>query len=401
MASQTALREFTQEIRDFLSDKLTPELRHFGDAYASYSLPRSVAEEWTGILDEKGWSVPEWPVEYGGTGWSVEQVVTFKRELTLARAPRLMVQGVDYVGPVVIEFGSEAQKSQILPRIRSGKDWWAQGYSEPSAGSDLAALKCRAERDGDGYIINGTKIWTTYAHQCNKIFCLVRTSDGDKPQAGITFLMFDLDLPGIEVRPILTFGGDHEFNQVFFSDVRVPKSALLGEENNGWTVAKYLLVGERAHSYAAAIHVCLERTKSFASQAHTPSSTPLLEHPEFKEKFAKIEVELASLDASEQKVFELLKQDLASAAALSSVTKILGSELQQRMTELAMETLGSYAAPEQPMLLGPGLLGNLIGEPTAHTGVAVSQYFFDRAITIASGATEVQKNVIATRVLGL
>lgn len=401
MASQTALREFTEEVRDFLSDKLTPELRHFGDAYASYSLPRSVAEEWTGILDEKGWSVPEWPVEYGGTGWSVEQVVTFKRELTLARAPRLMVQGVDYVGPVVIEFGSEGQKAQILPRIRRGQDWWAQGYSEPGAGSDLAALKCRAERDGDGYIINGTKIWTTYAHQCNKIFCLVRTSDGDKPQAGITFLMFDLDLPGIEVRPILTFGGDHEFNQVFFSDVRVPKTALLGEENNGWTVAKHLLVGERAHSYAAAVHVCLERTKSFASQAHTPSSTPLLEHPEFKEKFAKIEVELASLDASEQKVFELLKQDLASAAALSSVTKILGSELQQRMTELAVETLGSYAAPEQPMLLGPGLLGNLIGEPTAHTGVAVSQFFFDRAITIASGTTEVQKNVIATRVLGL
>ena len=401
MARQTDLREFTEEVRDFLKDKLTPELRHFGDAYASYGLPRSVAEEWTGILNEKGWSVPEWPVEYGGTGWSVEQVVTFKRELTLARAPRLMVQGVDYVGPVVIEFGSDEQKSQILPRIRRGEDWWAQGFSEPGAGSDLAALKCRAERDGDGYIINGTKIWTTYAHQCNKIFCLVRTGDGGKPQAGITFLMFDLDLPGIEVRPILTFGGDHEFNQVFFSDVRVPKSALLGEENNGWAVAKYLLVGERAHSYAAAIHVCLERTREFARQAPAPSSTTLLERPEFKEKLARIEIELASLDASEQKVFDLLKQDLAAAAALSSVTKIQGTELQQRMTELAVETLGSYAVPEQPMLLEPGSLGNLIGEPTAHTSVAVSQYFFDRAITIASGTTEVQKNVIATRVLGL
>ena len=401
MARQTDLREFTEEVRDFLKDKLTPELRHFGDAYASYGLPRSVAEEWTGILNEKGWSVPEWPVEYGGTGWSVEQVVTFKRELTLARAPRLMVQGVDYVGPVVIEFGSEEQKSQILPRIRRGEDWWAQGFSEPNAGSDLTALKCRAERAGDDYIINGTKIWTTYAHQCNKIFCLVRTSDGDKPQAGITFLMFDLDMPGIEIRPILTFGGDHEFNQVFFSDVRVPKSALLGEENNGWTVAKYLLVGERAHSYAAAIHVCLERTREFARQAPTPSSTPLLECPEFREKLARIEIELASLDASEQKVFDLLKQDLAAAAALSSVTKIQGTELQQRMTELAVEALGSYAVPEQPMLLGPGSLGSLIGEPTAHTGVAVSQYFFDRAITIASGTTEVQKNVIATRVLGL
>ena len=401
MVGQTDLKEFTEEVRDFLRDKLTPELRHFGDAYAPYSLPRSVAEEWTGILDEKGWSVPEWPVEYGGTGWSVEQVVTFKRELTLARAPRLMVQGVDYVGPVVIEFGTDEQKSQILPRIRRGEDWWAQGFSEPNAGSDLAALTCRAEKDGDAYIINGTKIWTTYAHRCNKIFCLVRTCDSDKPQAGITFLMFDLDSPGIEVRPILTFGGDHEFNQVFFSDVRVPKSALLGEENNGWAVAKYLLVGERAHSYAAAIHVCLERTREFSGQSHTPGATPLLENPAFREKLARIEIELAGLDASEQKVFGLLKQDLAAAAALSSVTKIQGTELQQRMTELAVETLGYHAVPQQPMLLESGSLNDLIGEPTAHTSVAVSQYFFDRAITLAGGTTEVQKNVIATRVLGL
>ena len=401
MASQTDLQEFVEEVRDFLSEKLTPELRHFGDAYASYSLPRSVAEEWTGILDEKGWSVPHWPVEYGGTGWSVEQVVTFKRELTLARAPRLMIQGVDYVGPVVIEFGTEAQKRQILPRIRRGEDWWAQGFSEPNAGSDLAALRCRAERDGDHYIINGSKIWTTYAHECDKIFCLVRTSDGEKPQAGITFLMFDLNLPGIEVRPIITFGGDHEFNQVFFSDVRVPGSALLGEENNGWSVAKFLLVGERAYSYAAAVHVCLERTRESASQAPAPGVAPLLEDRQFREKLASLEVELATLDAQEQKVFELLKQDLTAAAALSSITKIEGTELQQRMTELAVETLGYYAVPRQPMLLEPGSLNSLIGEPTAHTSVAMSQYFFDRAITLAGGTTEVQKNVIAARVLGL
>ena len=208
MASQIDLNAFTEEVRDFLNDKLTPELRHFGDTFASYDLPISVAKEWTRILDEKVWSVPEWPVEHGGTGWTIEQIVTFKRELTLARAPRLQIQGVSYVGPVVIEFGTEEQKTQILPRIRRGDDWWAQGYSEPGARSDLAALKCRAERDGDDYIINGTKIWTTYAHKANKIFCLVRTRDESKPQAGITFLMFDLDLPGIEVRPILTFGGE-------------------------------------------------------------------------------------------------------------------------------------------------------------------------------------------------
>ena len=401
MTGQDGLREFIEEVRDFLNDKLTPELRHFGDAYASYSLPRSVAEEWTGILDEKGWSVPDWPVEYGGTGWSVEQVVTFKRELTLARAPRLMVQGVDYVGPVVIEFGTEDQKSRILPPIRRGEDWWAQGYSEPNAGSDLAALKCRAERDGDDYIINGTKIWTTYAHECNKIFCLVRTSDEGKPQAGITFLMFDLDVPGIEVRPIRTFGGDHEFNQVFFSDVRVPKTALLGEENDGWRVAKYLLVGERAHSYAAASHVLLDRIRNFASQPLDPGGAPLMGDRTFRTKLAGLEIELANLDASEQKVFGLLRQDMAAAAALSSVTKIQGTELQQRMTELAVESLGPYAVPQQPMLMQHGSLNDLIGEPTAHTATAVRQYFFDRAITIQGGTTEVQKNVIATRVLGL
>lgn len=395
MTGQDDLIGFTEEIREFLEDKLTPELRHFGESLASYDLPRSVAEEWTGILDEKGWSVPEWPVEHGGTGWTTEQIVTFKRELTLARAPRLQVQGVSYVGPVVIEFGTDEQKNQILPRIRRGEDWWAQGYSEPGAGSDLAALKCRAEKDGDDYIINGSKIWTTYAHKCNKIFCLVRNSDEGKPQAGITFLMFDLDLPGIEVRPILTFGGEHEFNQVFFSDVRIPQSALLGEVNSGWTVAKFLLIGERAHSYAADIHVCLARTRSFAKQVH------MMDDPAFTTKLARLEIELACLDASEHKVFNLLKQDISAASALSSVTKIQGSELRQRATELSIEVLENYAVPRQPTLIEPGSLDEVIGTPSSHTAVAVSRYFFDRAVTLAGGTTEVQKNVIAKRVLGL
>ena len=389
------LKAFTEEVRDFLNDKLTPELRHYGDGYASYNLPRSVAEEWTGILNEKGWSVPEWPVEYGGIGWNTEQIVTFKRELTLARAPRLQIQGVSYVGPVVIEFGTDEQKSQLLPRIRRGEDWWAQGYSEPGAGSDLASLRCRADKDGDDYIINGSKIWTTYAHKCNKIFCLVRTNDEGKPQAGITFLMFDLDLPGIEVRPIITFGGDHEFNQVFFNDVRVPKSALLGEHDNGWTVAKFLLVGERAHSYAADIHVYLERTRDFAAQVN------LTNDPAYKTKLANLEIELASLEASEAKIFKLLKKDITAASALSSVTKIQGAELRQRATELSIEVLDNYAVPEQLEMIEPSLMSEVIGAPGSHTAVAARQYFFDRAMTIQGGTTEVQKNVIATRVLGL
>ncbi len=386
------LKEFTEEIRDFLKRKLTPELRHFGEAFTGFDCPRPVAEEWTRILDDQGWSVPDWPVEHGGTGWSAEQIVTFRREMTLAHAPRMAVQGVAMLGPVVIEFGTDEQKRQILPRIRRGEDWWAQGYSEPGAGSDLASLKCRAVRDGEDYIINGTKIWTTYAHECNKIFCLVRTSDEGKPQAGISFLVFDLDLPGIEVRPILTFGGEHEFNQVFFTDVRVPRSALIGQENEGWNVAKFLLVGERAYSYAIFVHDYLERIRSSANRQDDPT---------LEAKLASIEIELASLDAMEQKTLDLLKQDQGASSALASVSKIHGSVLRQRATELAVEVMGVYAAPKQPRLMEHGSLHELIGEPTANTAVSVSQYFADRAMTIASGSTEVQKNIIASRILGL
>ena len=396
----TDLNEFTEEIRDFLKRKLTPELRHFGEAFPGFDCPRPVAEEWTRILDDQGWSVPTWPVEHGGTGWSAEQLMIFKREVTLAHAPKMAVQGVVMVGPVVIEFGTDEQKEAILPGIRRGEDWWAQGYSEPGAGSDLASLKCRAVRDGDGYVINGTKIWTTYAHQCNKIFCLVRTSDEGKPQAGISFLLFDLDLPGIEVRPILTFGGEHEFNQVFFTDVRVPRSALLGEENEGWTVAKHLLVGERAYSYAIYVHDYLERIRSVASPSAS-GSEPQIQDPALWAKLASIETELASLDAMEQKTLGLIKQDQGAASALASVSKLHGSAMRQRATELAVEVMGYYALPQQPRLTEHGSLHELIGEPTAHTAVAVSQYFADRAVTIASGSTEVQKNIIATRVLGL
>ena len=396
----SSLSEFTEEIRDFLSDKLTPELRHFGEAFTGYDCPRPVAEEWTGILDDQGWSVPGWPVEHGGTGWSTEQLVIFKRELALAHAPRMAVQGVDMVGPVVIEFGTDEQKAALLPRIRRGNDWWAQGYSEPGAGSDLASLKCRAVRDGEDYIVNGTKIWTTYAHECNKIFCLVRTSNEGKPQAGISFFMFDLDLPGIEVRPILTFGGEHDFNQVFFTDVRVPGSALLGRENEGWTVAKFLLVGERAYSYAVYVHDYLERIRDFVNQRASGSLSPM-QAPALRAKLASIEVELASLDAMEQKTLELMKRDKGAASALASVSKIHGSVLRQRASELAVEMMGVYAVPQQPRLMEQGSLHKLIGEPTANTAVAVSQYFSDRAMTIASGTTEVQKNIIASRVLGL
>ena len=396
----SSLNKFTEEIRDFLSDQLTTDLRHFGEAYTGYHCPLPVAREWTRILDGMGWSVPAWPVEHGGTGWSTEQLVIFRRELMLAHAPRLMNQGVIMLGPVLIEFGTEEQKEAFLPRIRRGDDWWAQGYSEPNAGSDLASLKTRAVSDGDHYIINGTKIWTTDAHLCNKIFCLVRTSDEGKRQAGISFLVFDLDLPGIEIRPIFTFGGEHEFNQVFFSDVRVPKSALVGGENEGWTVAKFLLVGERAYSYAVFAHDYLNRIRGFLNQ-QDPGHEPLMRDSALRAKLADIEIELASLDAMEQNTLALMKQGRGAASALTSVSKIHGTALQQRVTELAVEVMGPYALPQQPRLVEHGSFKDLIGVPNANTAVSVAQYFGDRCITIAGGTTEVQKNIIATRVLGL
>lgn len=393
------LNEFTQEIRDFLSDKLTPELRHYGEVYTGYHCPLPVAKEWTRILDDKGWAVPAWPVEHGGIGWSTEQLLIFQREMMLGHAPRLMTQGVLMVGPVIAEYGTAEQKANYLPRIRRGEDWWAQGYSEPGAGSDLASLKTRAVSDGDDYIINGSKIWTTNAHVCNRIFCLVRTSDEGKKQAGISFLVFDLDLAGIEIRPIYTFAGEHEFNQIFFTDVRVPKSALIGKENEGWNVSKFLLVGERAYSYSVFVHDYLNRIRRYASECVTADGM-LIDEPTFRAKLSGIEVELASLDAIEAKTLEMMKKGRDEGSALSSISKIVGTTLQQRVTELGVEVMGYYAIPQQPPI-EPGGMDKLIGEPTAHSAVSMAQYFGDRCVTIAGGTTEVQKNIIATRVLGL
>lgn len=392
--------DFAEEIRDFLNDKLTPELRHFGESYTGYHCPLPIAKEWTRILDDNGWAVPAWPVEHGGTGWSTEQLAIFQREMMLGHAPRLMTQGILMVGPVIAEFGTDEQKAFYLPRIRRGEDWWAQGYSEPGAGSDLAALSTKAVSDGDDYIINGSKIWTTNAHVCNRIFCLARTSDEGKKQAGISFLAFDLDLPGIEIRPIYTFTGEHEFNQVFFTDVRVPKSALIGNENEGWDVAKFLLVGERAYSYAMFSHDYLDRIRNFANQSATPDGM-LIDDPTFRMKLASIEIELASVDAIEAKALEMMKKDRAAASALASVSKIRGTSLQQRVTELGIEVMGYYAIPQQPEIPDPDSMHLLIGEPTANTAVSAAQYFGDRCLTIAGGTTEVQKNIIATRFLGL
>ncbi len=394
----TDLRSFTEEVRRFLAEKLTPELARAGRQCAGIYSEMPVAREWHQILYEQGWITPTWPEEYGGTGWSLEQLAIFDRELTLASAPPLTPNATRMVGPVVIAFGTQEQKEHYLPRIRSGEDWWAQGYSEPGAGSDLASLQCRAERDGDHYVINGSKIWTTHAHFSNKIFCLVRTDNSGKPQQGITFLLFDLDLPGIEVHPLISISGDHELNQVFFDNIRVPLSALLGQENDGWTVAKYLLQHERGGRYSTRLGVNLDQLKLFTSEEPAGSGKALMADTDFARKLAACEIELRTLAGFEQKLFGSLAAG-ETTGALSSMLKVRGTELRQKVTELTIEAVAHYGLPYQPEAREYGANVEPIGPDAALT--AMPQYLNDRAATIYAGSNEIQRNIMAKAVLGL
>ena len=241
---------FRDEVRAFLAAELTPDLEAAGRACSGIYCDYPIANRWHRILAKRGWSTPAWPVELGGCGWTPLQQYIFACEMAAAGAPPLTPNSTHFVAPAIMAFGTPEQKARFLPAIRSGDDWWAQGYSEPGSGSDLASLRCAAVRDGDHYVINGSKIWTTHAHFSNRIFCLVRTAVLDKPQKGISFLLFDLDLPGIEIRPIISMSGEHELNEVFFNNVHAPVSGLLGQENDGGTVAKYLLLHERSGAWS-------------------------------------------------------------------------------------------------------------------------------------------------------
>lgn len=394
----TDLNLFTEEVRAFISDNLTPDLKRAGELCAGIYADQPVAVEWHRILNKQGWSVPAWPVEYGGTDWNLEQHAIFQRELILANAPVVTPNATRMVGPVVIAFGTDEQKSHYLPRIRSGEDWWAQGYSEPGSGSDLASLQCKAVREGDHYIINGTKIWTTHAQWSNKIFCLVRTDNSGKHQQGITFLLFDIDLPGIEIRPLISISGDHEFNQVFFENVRVPISGLLGEENDGWTVAKYLLQHERSGSYAPGLKTRIDLLKSFAGQEQNGTAEPLMADADFARKIAATEIELSVLESFEQKIFSAVNSG-DTVGAVSSAIKVRGTEMRQRVTELVVEAVGYYGLPYQPEARAFETNTAPIGSTLAAT--ALPQYLNDRAATIYAGSNEIQRNIMTKAVLGL
>lgn len=383
---------FRDEVRAFLDARLTPELREAGRRMTSVFCDKTHSLAWQKILHEKGWAAPTWPVEHGGPGWSEIQRHVFFAECARAGAPNLAPMGLRMVAPAIMAFGSPEQKARYLPRILSGQDYWCQGYSEPGAGSDLASLQMRAVADGDDYVLNGSKIWTTHAHWATHMFCLVRTSTQGKPQAGITFLLIEMDRPGIRVDPIVTLAGEHEVNQVFFDDVRTPKADRLGAENQGGTVAKHLLEFERGGGYAAGLHAGLERLRVMAR------AEAVIDDPHHRRRLAEAEIGALAIDITERRALSALAAGGKPGPA-SSILKTQGSEQLQRLDELAVDTLAAYAAPHQPKAREAGSNEPPVGP--AHGLTAMARYLNNRAASIYGGSNEIQRDIIAKLVLGL
>jgi alkylation response protein AidB-like acyl-CoA dehydrogenase len=390
---------FQGEVRDFIAARLPPDVREAGRRTGGVFAEFSAGMRWHRILHERGWSAPSWPREHGGPGWSAIQRYIFARECTAADAPRVFNMGVRMVGPVIMKFGTPEQKAKYLPRILSGDDVWCQGYSEPGSGSDLASLKTRADRDGEDYVINGTKIWTTLAHYATRMFCLVRTSAEGKQQDGISFILIDdIAMPGITIKPIVTLAGDHEVNQVFFDNVRVPRRNLVGAENQGWTVAKYLLEFERGgDAYTPNLHARLDDVRRIARE-EASCGERLIDDGGFRQRLAEAEVEIEALEMIEMQVLSELSRG-RNPGAISSAMKIRGSETLQKLDGLGVEAMAYYAAPFEPEAR---TVGHNAPTVTPEWGLTAMPLFLNnRAASIYAGSNEVQRNIIAKAVLGL
>jgi acyl-CoA dehydrogenase len=389
--------KFRDEVRTFLDESLTDDLRTAQRMCPGLFLDYEHNIAWHKILHRKGWVAPAWPKEYGGTGWDLMQRYIWSIETAEADAPDLAPMSLGMCGPMLIGCGSEAQKKELLPRILSGEDYYCQGYSEPGSGSDLASLKLKATSDGDDYILNGSKIWTSHAHYANRMFLLVRSDDSDKPQDGITFLLLDMDSPGIKVEPIVFASGTHEVNQVFFENVRVAKSNIVGKEHKGWTVAKYLLEFERGSGGTASRKIALRRLRSLAREIPWQGSN-LSAEGDFAYKLDEVEVKLEAIQFTEFRIMAALSKG-QNPGPESSIMKTLGADLGQYITELATEALGYYATVHQPKARTVGNNHTAIGP---ESGLATfSQYFNLRSSSIAGGSNEVQRNIMAKLVLGL
>ena len=390
--AQIDLNAFRAEVRNWLAENLPPELRQAHNRATSVFVEKEFNLAWQAILLRKGWVAPHWPVERGGTGWNEAQRYIFSSECARAGAPSLAPMGLKMVAPVIMKYGSEAQKGYYLPKLLAGEHYWCQGYSEPQAGSDLAALQLRADSDGDDYVLNGSKIWTTHAHVANHMFCLVRTNRDGRPQEGITFLLLEMDTPGLSVKPIISIAGDHDFNQVFFDNVRVPKANRLGDEGKGWTVAKTLLEYERAAAYAAGLIEALAEVRAAAKEAE------MLDDPAIRRRFAELDSQVRTIHAVEDMVLAAIGEGRDPGPA-SSMLKVQGTECQQRIQELAVDVAGIYAAPYQFAARQAGSNEGYVGPESALT--ATARYFNGRAASIYGGSNEIQRNIMAKLVLGL
>lgn len=388
---------FREEVRDFLDGHLTPALKAAAARQTTVFPDRDVALPWQAILQAaKGWAAPAWPKAFGGPGFSATQRYIFNQECARAGAPGLIPLGLRMLAPVLFRYGTPEQQAHYLPKILSGEHYWCQGYSEPGSGSDLSSLRTTATRDGDVYRVNGTKLWTTHGHFADHIFCLVRTDSSGAPQRGISFLLIPMATPGISVKPVITLAGDHEVNQVFFDDVVVPVANRVGPENEGWTVAKYLLEFERGGGGAApGLREALDHTRALASLTRE-DGTSVLEQPEIAARLAALAVRLDAFELSELRTLAGLAEG-GSPGPESSLAKNLSVRLEQDINTLALEVSAYYGLPQQPR----GLAVN--EEPLGpEAGVAVTgRYLNSRAASIFGGSEEVQKNIIAKAVLGL
>jgi alkylation response protein AidB-like acyl-CoA dehydrogenase len=381
---------FRAEVRAFLAEKLP---RHIVDKVNSGKrLTKQDHEEFHAILNARGWLASHWPEQYGGPGWSVVQRYIFDYESALAGAPRIVPFGVSMLGPVLIKYGTEAQKAHYLPRILDGSDWWCQGYSEPGSGSDLASLRTSAVRDGDAYVVNGQKTWTTLGQHADMIFCLVRTDPKAKKQEGISFLLIDMKSPGIEVRPIITLDGEHEVNEVFFTDVRVPVANLVGEENKGWTYAKYLLTYERTNIAGVGGSIAaLDWLRQIAGK-QKKSGRPLTEDPFFAARLARIEIDLDNMKTTNLRVLAAAAHG-APAGPESSMLKVRGTEIRQEISSLTRRALGPYAQPFVSEALDAEHNGESVGPDYA--APVAAEYFNNRKLSIFGGSNEIQRTIIA------
>lgn len=387
---------FRDEVRAFLKSELPKDIAD--KVRLGKKLTKQDHQRWQAILSGRGWYAANWPVEYGGTGWSVVKKHIFEEECAAAGAPRLISFGINMVAPVIIKFGTAEQKAHYLPRILDGSDWWCQGYSEPGAGSDLASLKTRAVPDGDHYIVNGQKTWTTLGQHANWIFCLVRTDPAAKPQAGISFLLIDMNTPGISVQPIITLDGAHEVNEVFFENVRVPVENRVGAENDGWTCAKYLLTHERTGQAGIGISkAALAHLKTIAAQEMI-AGRPALEDPLLRLRIAEVEMRLMAVEMSTLRILARAQAGSVPGAE-SSILKITGSEVRQAISDLARRVLGPHALP----FLADELQLEHEDAPlhADYSASPAAQYFNLRKLSIYGGSNEIQKNILAKAQLGL